>query len=151
MKLNAYKRCNVLELFLQVGITSWGLECGNPGYPGVYASVTEGLCFIDWATKCADGDKYKDFYNIVGCDSWIDEELDRLQGLKAKFERRDLNILTEGQKRKTLKDISQTNNYILNAEALKSSCSTQVSGFGVAQFEKRQRDPILDQSTVQLE
>ena len=139
------------KLYLQVGITSWGLECGNPGYPGVYASVAEGLCFIDWATKGADGDKYKDFYNIEGCDNWIDEELVRLQGLKAKFERRDLNTITEGQKRKTLRDLMQTNNYILHAEALKSSCSTQVSGFSIAQFEKRQQDPILDQSTVELE
>ena len=135
---------------LQVGITSWGLECGNPGFPGVYASVVEGLCFIDWATKCVDGDKYKDFYNINGCDNWIDDELGRLQGLKNKFERRDLNTLTESQKRITLRDLAQTNSYILNAEALKSSCLTQESGLGIAQFEKRQQDPILDQRTVQL-
>jgi hypothetical protein len=36
----------------------------------VYASVTKGLCFIDWATKCLEGDKYIDYYDVKGCENW---------------------------------------------------------------------------------
>ena len=55
---------------LKVGIVAWGVKCGTPNVPGVYASVTQGLCFIDWATKCLEGDKYIDFYDIKGCENW---------------------------------------------------------------------------------
>ena len=86
--------------------------------------MAEGLCFIDWATKCVDGDKYKDYYNIEGCNTWINDELGRLQALKVKYESRNLDTLTEGQKRVTLRDLEQTAEYIANVEALMSSCSS---------------------------
>ena len=38
--------------YVQVGIVAWGLECGLPGVPGVYASVPRALCFIKMATFC---------------------------------------------------------------------------------------------------
>ena len=37
-----------LNIELQVGIVAWGIDCGMPEIPGVYASVADGLCFIDW-------------------------------------------------------------------------------------------------------
>jgi hypothetical protein len=37
--------------------------------PGVYADVSEGLCFIEYATKCALGDV--NLYDIKDCDGWI--------------------------------------------------------------------------------
>jgi len=34
----------------QVGIVAWGVGCGDE-IPGVYANVSQALCFIDWATR----------------------------------------------------------------------------------------------------
>ena len=48
----------------QVGITAWGVGCGKANVPGVYASISSALCFIDWATKCVHGDRYSNYYNI---------------------------------------------------------------------------------------
>ncbi len=38
------------ELYVQVGIVAWGIGCGA-ATPGVYANVSEALCFIDWSTR----------------------------------------------------------------------------------------------------
>ena len=41
--------------FVLAGIISWGIGCGRDGVPGVYSSVRDALCFIDWDTKCKHG------------------------------------------------------------------------------------------------
>ena len=46
----------------QVGIVAWGIGCREET-PGVYADVTKALRFIDWATKCIDGND-KDYYGF---------------------------------------------------------------------------------------
>ena len=48
-----------------------GLGCGRP-IPGVYADITQGLCFIHAATKCIQGDKYEKYYYYPQCDDWLD-------------------------------------------------------------------------------
>merc|ERR1712241_1080564 len=69
--------------FIQVGITSWGVGCGAIDVPGVYASIPSSLCFIDWATKCVHGNKYSsDYYDIQGCDTWVEQEKAHPQGLQ---------------------------------------------------------------------
>ena len=40
--------------FVLAGIFSWSIGCGDD-IPGVYASVKDALCFIDWDTKCKHG------------------------------------------------------------------------------------------------
>ena len=49
---------------MQAGITAWGIGCGEENVPGVYASLTESVCFIDWVTKCKHGDKYIDDFDF---------------------------------------------------------------------------------------
>ena len=43
------------------------MECGKEGIPGVYADVNQGLCFIDWATKCHFGESNYQEIAIEGC------------------------------------------------------------------------------------
>jgi len=78
------------ETYYQVGITSWGIGCGKAGVPGVFADVSEGLCFIEYATKCALGDV--NLYDIKDCDGWIVnkycETTKELQKLNAEISKR---------------------------------------------------------------
>jgi hypothetical protein len=76
------------------------------------------------ATKCDNGDKYNDFYNIKGCQNWIDNELADLERRKRLYEKRDLAKLTEGQKKLTLQSLEEVTRYIANAKTLKTSCSS---------------------------
>jgi len=57
------------KTYYQVGITSWGIGCGKEGIPGVYADVSESLCFIDYATKCALGQDVN-LFNVNNCPNW---------------------------------------------------------------------------------
>ena len=93
--------------YVIAGIVAFGIRCGLKDVPGGYAAVSDGLCFIHYATKCQHGSEYQDYYNYPECDDWIDERiatlqrtgktrfLDKLQDLKtecdlkiAQFERR---------------------------------------------------------------
>ena len=75
-------------------------------------SVTDGLCFIDWATKCKHGDSYNQFYDYSSqCgDNWIDEQISQLE--RERFSN------------------SKAEDYLKKARALKASCSRDQS-FGV--------------------
>ena len=67
--------------YVLAGIIAWGIGCGKENVPGAYAAVTDGLCFIDWATKCKHGNLYKQFYDYSSqCgDNWIDEQISKLE------------------------------------------------------------------------
>ena len=62
-----------LNRYVLAGIVSWGLECGKKDVPGVYADVTQGLCFIDYATKCMHGKEYQRFYDYPQCANWLED------------------------------------------------------------------------------
>jgi len=71
--------CRQDDRYVLAGIVAWGIGCGKPNVPGVYAAVTDVLCWIDWVTKCKHGNKYADFYNYPQCNKWIDEEIRDLE------------------------------------------------------------------------
>ena len=60
--------------YILTGIISWGIGCGLPGVPGIYASVQEALCFIDYDTNCKHGQKYYDYYDYPQCEDWIEKQ-----------------------------------------------------------------------------
>merc|ERR1712008_193186 len=41
--------------YVQAGIVAWGIGCGEDNTPGVYASVSKGACWIDYAMSCQFG------------------------------------------------------------------------------------------------
>lgn len=70
----------VSDKFVLAGIISWGIGCGREGVPGVYASVRDALCFIDWDTKCKHGVDFIGHYDYNNdCSGWMDEVLTLLE------------------------------------------------------------------------
>ena len=68
--------------FVLSGIVSWDLMCGKINVPGVYADITQGLCCIDWATKCIYGDKYQQYYDYPQCNNWLENLIARFVARK---------------------------------------------------------------------
>ena len=63
---------------------AWGIGCGEDNIPGVYASVPEGVCWIDLAMSCQSGywglpaPSYWGF-TASSCQTWLDGRLADLQ------------------------------------------------------------------------
>jgi secreted trypsin-like serine protease len=69
--------------YVQAGIVAWGIGCGEDNTPGVYASVSKGVCWIDYAMSCRNGQQsgsYSSYwgYSAQQCQTWMDGELSRL-------------------------------------------------------------------------
>eukprot|EP00092_Neocalanus_flemingeri_P033547 GFUD01036470.1.p1 GENE.GFUD01036470.1~~GFUD01036470.1.p1 ORF type:complete len:505 (-),score=163.46 GFUD01036470.1:70-1584(-) len=59
--------------FVQAGIVSWGLGCGQDGVPGVYADVDSAMCWVDWEVSCALGLSYS-YFGRSDCAGWVEEQ-----------------------------------------------------------------------------
>ena len=57
--------------FVQAGIVSWGLGCGQDGVPGVYADVDSAVCWVDWEVSCALGLSYS-YFGRTDCAGWVE-------------------------------------------------------------------------------
>merc|ERR1712244_12052 len=65
--------------YVQAGIVAWGIGCGENGSPGVYASVSKAVCWIDHAMSCYFGTLSGDYSSFNGYTSDICQaELDIL-------------------------------------------------------------------------
>jgi len=49
--------------FTLAGIIAWSIGCGQKDVPGAYSDISKALCFIDFATKCQDDNKYQEYYD----------------------------------------------------------------------------------------
>jgi secreted trypsin-like serine protease len=66
--------------YVQAGIVAWGIGCGEDNTPGVYASVSKGVCWIDYAMTRHYGQLSGDFtsywgYSAQQCQVWMDQEI----------------------------------------------------------------------------
>merc|ERR1712117_71745 len=69
--------------YVQAGIVAWGIGCGEDGTPGVYASVSKAVCWIDYAMSCYFGAQTGDFASYWGfsrntCGAWMESTLSEL-------------------------------------------------------------------------
>ena len=63
---------------------AWGIGCGEDNVPGVYASVSEGVCWIDLAMSCQAGYwglPAPSYWGLSAssCQTWLDQRLAALQ------------------------------------------------------------------------
>jgi len=57
--------------YVQAGIVAWGIGCGETGTPGVYASVSQAVCWIDYVMSCYYGNNQNSVQSYWGSTSNI--------------------------------------------------------------------------------
>jgi len=72
------------DTYVQAGMVAWGIGCGEDGTPGVYASVSKALCWIDYAMSCNYGAATGDYNSYNGytsnvCQEWMDNKIADLE------------------------------------------------------------------------
>merc|ERR1712165_52218 len=74
--------------YVQAGIVAWGIGCGEDGTPGVYADVSQAVCWIDQAVSCYYGglgtEPYDNFPSYFGytsdqCQVWLENKVYELE------------------------------------------------------------------------
>merc|ERR1712186_312169 len=77
------------DIYIQAGIVAWGIGCGEDGTPGVYADVSQAVCWIDQAVSCyygglGSGEPYENFPSVFGytsdqCQVWLENKVYELE------------------------------------------------------------------------
>ena len=72
------------DTYVQAGMVAWGIGCGEDGTPGVYASVSKALCWIDYAMSCYYGNISGNYTSANGytsnvCQVWMDDKIADLE------------------------------------------------------------------------
>merc|ERR1712076_14046 len=74
--------------YIQAGIVAWGIGCGEDGTPGVYADVSQAVCWIDQAVSCYYGglvtEPQENFPSYFGytsdqCQVWLETKVYELE------------------------------------------------------------------------
>merc|ERR1711978_581850 len=73
-------RKNNPKFYEQAGIVAWGIGCGEQNIPGVYADVSDAVCWIDYAMTCYYGKSNGDTnsywsFEQAQCGTWMDNKL----------------------------------------------------------------------------
>jgi len=58
--------------YIQTGVVAWGIGCGEDNVPGVYASVSQAVCWIDLAMSCKAGSSSSYWGYGRECQDWWD-------------------------------------------------------------------------------
>merc|ERR1711973_907439 len=59
--------------YVQAGVVAWGIGCGEDNIPGVYASVPEAVCWIDYAMSCRTNGGSSSYWGYGReCQDWWD-------------------------------------------------------------------------------
>merc|ERR1719260_211295 len=58
--------------YVQAGVVAWGIGCGEDNVPGVYASVSQAVCWIDLAMSCKAGSSSSYWGYGRECQDWWD-------------------------------------------------------------------------------
>merc|ERR1712152_15693 len=154
--------------YVQAGIVAWGIGCGEDNTPGVYASVSKGVCWIDYAMTCQFGQQsgsYSSYwgYSAQQCQTWMDGELSRLNQEVADMQhggsltgRKKAAALAKGLKaQETLNKYSQCNVFWqpIDAAPLTTGGNGYVDGgdVDISNFERDNADaypaaPLTDAS-----
>ena len=76
---------DMMPLF-QYGVTAWGDKACAGEKPDAFADVSSGLGFIDWATKCVEGQDV-DYFGLSGFKRWAKRQFclnkERITEIKA--------------------------------------------------------------------
>merc|ERR1712080_169092 len=57
--------------YTQAGVVAWGIGCGEDNVPGVYASVSQAVCWIDYSMSCRSSGGSSSYWGYGSeCQDW---------------------------------------------------------------------------------
>merc|ERR1712126_526264 len=111
--------------YIQTGVVAWGIGCGEDNVPGVYASVSQAVCWIDLAMSCKAGSSSSYWGYGRECQHWWDTLHNTLN---TQVEAMQDHTLTGRKKIKALSEGVQAQKYL---EYLNNGCNVRWAEGGV--------------------
>jgi len=111
--------------YIQTGVVAWGIGCGEDNVPGVYASVSQAVCWIDLAMSCKAGSSSSYWGYGRECQHWWDTLHNTLN---TQVQAMQDHTLTGRKKIKALSEGVQAQKYL---EYLNNGCNVRWAEGGV--------------------